>query len=411
MTNRVQVADTAIVRLCLLVFGNTFSVGAFTVLLPAIGRSEGLSDVALGAVAAAFGLARLLTDLPAGFFITHRLRRALWLGPLVLAAGLLIMCAGGPAWTLIAGRFLLGVGHSLNMLAGITLIIRHVRLERQSLSLNAFEMTGMLGVLGGIVLAGLLPFDWSWPQLLLVASSPQLLVLLSLPGLLQRLPVDAPHDGPRRRSIDLFRPPVSTAPGIASAPPIVTFDRLALLGLAAGAAIAFSWSSIGTFLLPLRADRDFSLERKGVAMLTALPQLVDVMVLLPFGILADRVGRARMLAFAMLMMAVAVFAITFGGIGVASGGAVLLGLALAGWMLPISLINRAARPEEIAWRAGLYRLSVDTGIFLGPLAAGFVIGWMGAWPLGLMLSAVLLALGISLLKTRQRDGVAGASRP
>ncbi len=264
-------------------FGNTFSVGAFTVLLPAIGRSEGLSDVALGAVAAAFGLAHL--------------------------------------------------------------------------------------------------------------------------------PVDVPHAAPHRRLMDLFRPPAPPASDIDTVAPTARFDRLALFGMAAGAAIALSWSSIGTFLLPLRADRDFELERQGVAMLTALPQLVDVMVLLPFGVLAERVGRGvRMLACAMVMMAAAVFLITFGGVGVASGGAVLLGLALAAWMLPISLINRSAKPQQIAWRAGLYRLSVDCGVFLGPLATGSIVGRLGAWPVGLILSALLVAIGIAILRARHCDGEVGASR-
>jgi MFS family permease len=347
-------------------------------------------------------LARLLTDLPAGFFIAHHLRRALWLGPLALAAGLLLIGTGGPAWTLIAGRFLLGVGHSFNMLAGITLIIRHARPERQSMSLNAFEMTGMLGVLGGIVVAGLLPPDWSWRQSLLVASSPQLIVLLLLPGLLARLPADFPREGPRRRLIDLFRPPGPAAQGVELATPRQSLDTMALLGLAAGTAIALSWSSIGTFLLPLRADRDFGLEREGVALLTALPQLVDVIVLLPFGVFADRMGRVRVLACAMVVMAIAVSAITFGGVSLAFAGAVLLGLALAGWMLPISLINRVAPPEQIAWRAGLYRLSVDAGVFLGPLVTGFVVGRVGAWPVGLGLSAMLLALGFALFRARHR---------
>jgi MFS family permease len=177
---------------------------------------------------------------------------------------------------------------------------------------------------------------------------------------------------------------------------------MALLGLAAGTAIALSWSSIGTFLLPLRADRDFGLEREGVALLTALPQLVDVIVLLPFGVFADRMGRVRVLACAMVVMAIAVSAITFGGVSLAFAGAVLLGLALAGWMLPISLINRVAPPEQIAWRAGLYRLSVDAGVFLGPLVTGFVVGRVGAWPVGLGLSAMLLALGFALFRARHR---------
>ena len=37
-----------VVLLCLLIFGNTFAVGAFPVLLPDIGRAVGVDDFALG---------------------------------------------------------------------------------------------------------------------------------------------------------------------------------------------------------------------------------------------------------------------------------------------------------------------------------------------------------------------------
>ena len=55
-----------VVLLCLLIFGNTFAVGAFPVLLPDIGRAAGIDDFALGVLAGAFGFARLVSDLPAG---------------------------------------------------------------------------------------------------------------------------------------------------------------------------------------------------------------------------------------------------------------------------------------------------------------------------------------------------------
>jgi hypothetical protein len=45
-----------VVLLCIVIFVNTFSVGAFPVLLPEMGRAGGLSDVSLGIVAAAFGV-------------------------------------------------------------------------------------------------------------------------------------------------------------------------------------------------------------------------------------------------------------------------------------------------------------------------------------------------------------------
>jgi MFS family permease len=393
-------ADRTIVLQCMIAFGNTFAIGAFTVLIPEIGRSEGLSDFVLGAVTAAFGLARLLTDIPAGLFITHHLRRAVWIAPITLTLGIVTLCLANAPWMFVAGRFLLGMGHSLGMLAAITLIVRHARPGRQGLSLNAFEMSGMLGVLGGIVLVGVLPRDWSWSTLFLVAASPQFLAACLARLLLASIPPDA-ASAPQQSLRESPQPAAERRHDREAGPLARLFQPLVLLGCAAGFVIAFSWSAVGTFLLPLRADRDFGLDRQGVAMLTAIPQLVDAMVLLPFGLLADRVRRTRLLGAALCLMAIAVLAIAIGPYLAAWAGAILLGVSLAAWMLPISLVNRDSRANEIAWRTGFYRTCVDSGIFLGPLISGYFIGRMSGWVLGPLIATALLLVGALLLRTRR----------
>src|SRR5205814_81927 len=74
--------------LCLTTGLQTFSIGAFPALLPELGRGAALADWQLGAVAGAFGLARMLADLPAGLLMTHHVRRALIAGPAVVLAGM-----------------------------------------------------------------------------------------------------------------------------------------------------------------------------------------------------------------------------------------------------------------------------------------------------------------------------------
>lgn len=397
---------------CLLIFGNTFSIGAFTVLLPDIGRSGGFSDLALGAIAGAFGLARLLADLPAGLYVNHHLRRSLCLASILLGAGLILLATGASAWMLIAGRLLLGAGHSLGMLAGITLIIRHGRPERQGVSLNAYEMSGMLGVLGGIAFAGFLPRDWSWSASLILASSPQALALVILPGLLARLPLDrvtgppstAPRDTPAASS--RAPSPADEAPHTPTAPcpavPLSLSYRLQrLLPFAAGAAIAFSWSAVGTFVLPLRADRVFELDRQGIALLSGIAQAVDVLALMPFGMLADRFNKARLLGTALLIMALAMIGLTQGGLPIAVGSSILLGIALAAWMLPIGLVHQDIAPDRIAWRTGVYRLGVDGGVFLGPIAAGLLSEAWGAGAVGFICALMLSTVGLGLLRWKR----------
>lgn len=380
--------DRAAVLLCLIVFGNTFSIGAFPVLLPEIGRSAGVDDALLGAIAGAFGLARVFADIPAGLFITHHLRRAIVLGTVSLAVGLLCLASGGPPWVLILGRALFGVGHAFGMLSGITVIVRHA--SRPGFALNALEMSAMLGVLGGMVSAGFLPSDWPWNKTLLVSALPQFFGLLALPALLKAVPTDAADGTPRPW---FSRGQLPAGDGGASA----RISRMTLLAFATGSVIALTWAALGQFILPLRAAREFELSRSGVSMLLAIPQVVDVLFLLPIGALADRRSRARVLGTVLLVLSAGIVAVAFGSLRWVVAGCLLFGLGLAAWMLPVGLINRDSPPSRVAWRTALYRVGVDAGVFLGPVLSGVLAERGVLWLVGSTCSGLLLLLGIGLL--------------
>jgi MFS family permease len=383
-----------VVLLCLLIFGNTFAVGAFPVLLPDIGRASGVDDFALGVLAGAFGFARLASDLPAGLLITHHLRRALVIGALAVAAGVLCLGLGGPYELLVVGRVLSGVGHTLVMLSGITGVVRYARPRAHGFALNAYEMSGMLGILGGMVAAGFLPGHWPWNVTILLASVPQLLGLLLLPALMRAIPVDAGSSA----GLPLFSRGLDgdeAAPGRGG--PV---SRLTVLAFIAGALLAVAWSSVGQFILPLRASREFGLERDGVALLLAIPQVVDVAALLPLGSLADRSSRARVLAVVLVVLAGGVAAVAFGPLAIVMVGCVFFGIGLAAWMLPVALLNRDGSARLVAWRTALYRVGVDAGIFLGPVLSGLLAKQGVLWVVGVTTSVALVAVSVALLRAR-----------
>jgi predicted MFS family arabinose efflux permease len=118
-------ARRLIVLICVTMGANTVSIGAFPALLPEIGTTVHLADWQLGAIAGAFGFARMLADVPVGLFITHHLARALTVAPIFLVSGALVMTTGGEFSTVLIGRVLMGTGHTLSMLAGLTTVLRY----------------------------------------------------------------------------------------------------------------------------------------------------------------------------------------------------------------------------------------------------------------------------------------------
>jgi MFS family permease len=379
--------------LCAIAFLGTFSIGAFPVLLPEMGRAGGFGDFELGLVAAAFGFARVVSDLPAGLWISRRLRQAILIGPVLVATGVVCVAAGGSLPMIVVGRALIGAGHSLTTLAGLTAILRHHAEHRLAFSLAAYDMSAMVGVLGGMALVGVLPKTWTWNLAFLGACAPQVVALLVLPRLLSKLAPDADANG--AAAIDTPRPGRTRDTRTASNRPSL------VLAFAAATAIALAWGAVGQFIMPMRADREFGLDRGGVASLLALPQFVDVLLLLPIGFVADRTGRSRALAFVLLCFAAGVMLIGFGSLPFAIAGCVLLGIGLAGWVLPLSLLRIGTPPHKVAWRTAQYRIAIDAGIFVGPFLCG-VLGERNVWLLSASSAACLAALGIALLTYRMR---------
>ena len=180
-------ARRLIVLLCLMGAANTVSIGAFPALLPELGAG-GLTDWQLGAVAGAFGFARMVSNVPAGLFMTHHLARALVVAPAFLLAGALLMAGGGTFVSLVSGRVVMGVGHTLTTLGGLTAILRYRAGARLASSLGAMEFAAMLGVLSGATLLSILPRSVPWPTAWLAACAPLVASLLLLPALRRALP-------------------------------------------------------------------------------------------------------------------------------------------------------------------------------------------------------------------------------
>jgi MFS family permease len=376
---------TRVGLLSVLLFCNTFGLGGFNPLLPEISRTQGLANWQIGLLASAFGFARMAAAMPTGAFVGRRLGTALVAAPLVLISGLLLLVSGGPFWLLVAGRLLLGVAHTLAMVGGLSAILIDERGRNASVRLNIFEFAGMLGILGGLGTVALVPVAWGWKISLLIGSAPVLIPLLLTRTMRRAFPkapmferVVAPAD----RATALRQRPGSKS--------------VIALMFAVGIIFALGWSGVSQFVVPIRGARDFGLSRTGISWLLAAAQSLDLLVLLPVGRLADRVGRGLVLGSVAVMLG-------FGAIGVGLGslvwfafGCICLGLALAGWMLPLGVIREHTPLARLAWTTGVYRVGVDGASFLGPFICGF-LGPSGEAVFLTAIGVVGLGLGARLL--------------
>jgi MFS family permease len=369
------------------VFTTTFSIGGFPPLLPELGASAQLSDRELGMVAAAFGFARMVVAIPVGMLIARHLRALLLVGPVILAVGIVMLSLARSLEALLLARMVMGVGHSATMISGLTAVLRYYTGGRLSAALNAIEFLAMIGMLGGVTLIGVLPTTLGWNWALLVVCSPLLLGVAMAPLVAGAVPTARPIASAGRDR------PHATPP---RAPrPLTT---LAVLAFAAGSVVAMTYSTVEQFLIPVRGTREFGLDRVGISRLFSIMQVCDIVALLPAGFLADRLGGRRVLSAVLLTMAAGGVFIALGDLPLLALGCALAGLGMAGWMLPLGVLRQESAPEQIGWRAAVYRVGVDGGMFLGPFVAGLLGAERSGLPL--VLAVVLAAISVALLVAR-----------
>jgi MFS family permease len=345
--------------LSLYAFSSTFSIGAFPTLLPELGAAAALADWQIGLVVGLLGFARMVADIPIGLVITHHLRSALTIAPILLMVGALFLVGGTSFGMLAVGRVVMGIGHALSVVSGLTVLLRFGPAASIGAALTAFEMSAMIGVLGGTLSVGLLPSQLPWNLALLIACSPQLLTFAVVPHVLAALPRD-PAAGARLGASDA---------GAGGRRPVTAG---VVLALAAGIATAVTYSTLEQFVIPLRGHREFGLDRHGIARLLMIAQATDVICLLPFGVFVDRCGVGRILGPTLIVFGLGTILVAVGAFPLVVAGCVLFGVGMAGWPLPLGLLRRETLSGQIGWRTAVYRVGVDGGIFLGPFLSGFL---------------------------------------
>jgi len=369
--------------LCVVLFCNAFGLGAFGPLLPEIGRSQSLADWQLGLAAASFGFARMVAAMPTGLLVARRLAATLMAAPVVIVVGTVLLVAAGPFPMLLAGRFLLGVAQTLTMIGGLMAMLLDDHGPNASVRLNLFEFSGMLGVLGGLGLVAVAPEGWGWRASLLIASTPVLVPLLLIPAMSRVFPKAPAHERSDSSAA------LERAPGRRASRSVVA------LMFGAGIVFALSWSAVSGFVVPIRGTREFGLSRTGISWLLAMSQVIDLLFLLPVGRVADLMGRGVVLGGVLMVLGLGTIGVGLGSLPWFAAGCACFGLGLAGWMLPLGVIREHTPVARLAWRTGLYRVGVDSAMFLGPFVAG-VVGRDGQGIFLALIGATALALGARL---------------
>ena len=331
--------------------------------LPLYARLFDASDVMIGGLVAANGLARLLFDIPAGGLALRRHpKRYLILGLSIVSASSLLAALATDYWTLLIARMIEGAGASIYVVCALTLMGQATTLRKRgrilALYIAMIDAGTMIGPLFGGYTAE--AFGLSTPFYLYAVvvgvAAIWTAFVLRIPPEIETSTERSEKHVTGREMITLIRNPAVMLVGLATL------------------SLFLTRGAITQTAIPIFAFDNLGATRWNAGILLSAVNLASLLITAPSGALTDRVGRKPMAMLSILATATVILLIPFAPtVQTLLIFMVLYGLAL-GLSGPTSAWFIDVTPPDVRGTGmGLYRLGNDFGLFIGPAIAGLLI--------------------------------------
>jgi ACDE family multidrug resistance protein len=348
-----------------------------TPLLPDIRNDFGVSIATAGVIVGSYGLARLITDLPAGFLLDRLGHRRLSIFALVLLVlSSLLGLNATSVGMLIAAR--VGAGVSVAIVSTVILagLSATATVTNRGKVMSLFHVANNSGIAIYPLVGGILGAALGWRATFGVTAVLVVVAGLILVPVLLRI-----H--PRQGAV-----PRATAPD-----PRVLHGRPRAFAIAATnvgvVANMINRHGFRNTILPLYAATSLGLGGISIATAIALMSITGLMVATPGGMLGDRIGRRRIITAGLAAIAVGdlVFLFTHDLVTFLAAAA-LIGFGDFFSSSQTALLSEIVPPEQRTQVLGGYRFSADLGAFVGPVLLA------GVMDLGSAQMAILVAVAI-----------------
>jgi MFS family permease len=377
-----------LVWMCVFIGVNQLGFGALIPVLPLYAQAFGVAASAIGTTIAVYGLARMLSAMPAGRLADALgRRRSMAIGGALCTLGNLWCALAGGFPEFVAARFVAGLGAGWVQSVGIIVLADisapHQRGRMMSIYQGTFLFTVGIGPFPGGLLASHFGLAAPFASYAAASAAAGVLAWWVVPETRSfahgERPAASPSTTPFLRQMRLLL----SDPGYA---------MVCLMGLA-NAVVRTG----GLFnVVPLLAASRLGLGPGTIGGWLALGSLLGLAASYPAGVLADRHGRKPVIVPSALLTVLAFlvycWAPSMAWFGVAC---VLWGVAAAvNGAAPAAYAADKAPPGMNAAAMSGYRMVSDVGYVIGPVLIGLLVDWRGA-EAGLLLAAGLLgAVGL-----------------
>lgn len=371
----------------LLFAGLLFSVASnnlMTPLLPAIRSGLGISLASIGTFVSAYGMARLIVDLPSGALVARLGPRNIAVVGVVLNGLSSVAAVFAPTFgLLLAARIGAGVGAGLLATVILSALSDVAPPEIRGRVMSLYQVANNLGIAIYPLIGGLVGSWFGWRAGFAcgaIAAGLSGVVLTPVMGRLGRMtnPVGRRQAGQR-----------SSAAVTRAVAPILALGAIYFGVVANG----INRHGFRNTVLPLFAASHLGLTEVQTATGITVMSLVGIAVTIPGAALGDRIGRRRVLIAGLAVLAVGDFVYPIVARSFASfviAGAIV-GLGDFFSSSQTALLSDMVEGPRRALALGAYRFCVDLGALLGPLLLASMLSALGS------AAAIRTAAGILLV--------------
>ncbi len=379
----------AIPRESFLLAGSLFLVVAttnlLTPLLPDIRTDFGVSIATAGVIVGSYGLARLITDLPAGFVIDgvgHRKVSVIAL--LLLVASSLLGIEANGVGMLIAAR--VGSGIAVAILATVILAALGASASptNRGKVMSLFHVANNTGIAVYPLIGGVVGAAFGWRATFLVTIALVIVAGAILIPVLLRVQPRRLRGAPTRATTD---------------PRVLYGSQRAVAIAAANVGVVANMVNRHGFrntILPLYAATVLGLGGISIAAAIALMSITGLFVATPGGMLGDRIGRRRIITAGLAAIAAGdlVFLLT-GDLPTFLAASALIGFGDFFASSQTALLSEIVPAEQRTRVLSGYRFSADLGAFIGPVVLAAVMDIANAQAAIVLAAAILLAASLA----------------
>ena len=338
-----------------------FTVGMVPPLLPLLAAEWQLSPLQAGLVNTLYAVGRLATSYPASALRARRGTRAVVVLGLALLVLGLVGCGIAPGFpAFLVSRLVMGIGASAAFLAIFAELLETAPAAWRGRLTNGFEGMAILSLAVGGMLGAWIAGAVGW-RVAFVGAGPVVLLCVFA---CRRLDPDAgrPQRAPSRPGEREGR----------------SAHRRLLPVYVASLSLSLTWSGLFATMAPLLGHTGYGLSSGALGLALGAGYGAELAGLLGVALVIDRLRHEPVFLGGAL-------AVAAGGLVLAIGthpavfvmGLVLVGGGFAVWMVPaIVLTDRVGTPIPPPYFA-VYRIAMDAGMIVGPLALGAVADLAG----------------------------------